>query len=176
MHGVPTRRWDNCLTLPQFKAILQNRNWWTIVWGTVQTNLDDLTEYLKTGKSAKYDGEKILGRWDFNVGTTIAMLRQAQPNIPPSEMKVVRALWSQSFADTTLVAGGDGQAFLKNFPNFKNTPPAPETWKGSWTANEANYDLSLSNNGDNKSMTAQISGTRLTLKDDKNTWIFDREE
>ncbi len=38
----------------------------------MQTNLDDLVVYLKTGKSPKYDGEAILGRWDFNVSTSVA--------------------------------------------------------------------------------------------------------
>jgi hypothetical protein len=170
---APMGQW---LNQPAFKTILQNTELVNIVWGTVQTNLDDLMDYLKTGKSAKYDGEKILGRWDFNVSTSIAMMRQARPNIPASEMKVVRALWTHGFADTTFVAGGDGQAFLKNLPDFKNKPPTPETWKGSWTANDTNYDLSLSSNGENKSMTAQISGARLTIKDDKNTLIFDRED
>jgi len=143
----------------------------------VRTNLPDLMDYLKTGKSAKYDGEKILGRWDFNISTTIAMLRQTQPNIPASEMKTIRALWTQGFADTTFVAGADGQAFLKSLPNFKNQPPTPETWKGSWIADGTNYNLSLANNnGENKSMTAQTSQGRLTLTDDKNTLIFDRED
>ena len=156
---------------------MQNTELVAIVWGTVQTNLPDLMDYLKTGKSAKYDSEKILGRWDFNISTTIAMLRQAQPNLPASEMKVIRALWTKGYEDTTFVAGGDGQAFLKNLPDFKSKPPAPATWKGTWTANnDANYDLSLSNNGENKPMTAQINGARLTLKDDKNTLIFDRED
>jgi hypothetical protein len=142
----------------------------------VQTNLDDLIVYLKTGKSPKYDPEAILGRWDFNASTTIAMLRQARPNIHASEMRAIRALWIQSYANTTFVAGGDGQAFLKNLPDFKQKPPAPETWKGSWSENDAsNYDVSLASNGDNKSMTAQISNARLTLKDDKNTLIFERE-
>jgi hypothetical protein len=145
----------------------------------VTTNLDDLMVYLQTGKSPKYDGEKILGRWDFNVSTTVAMLRQAQPNIPASEMRSVRAWMTTAYADTTLVAGGDGQAFLKNLPHLKpGKPPTTEVanWKGSWTANDTNYDLSLSSNGDDKSLTAQISGTRMTLKDDKDTWIFDRED
>ncbi|HEX3856696.1 MAG TPA: CvpA family protein [Verrucomicrobiae bacterium] len=161
---------------PQVKTILQNNDLLDTVWATVQTNLDDLTVYLQTGKSAKYDAEKILGRWDFNVSTTVAMLRQAQPNIPASEMRAVRALWTRSFADTTFVADADGQAFLKNLPDFKKQPSTPETWKGSWTASDTNYDLSLSSNGENKSMTAQISNGRLTLKDDKNTLIFDRED
>jgi hypothetical protein len=169
------------LNEPAFKTILQNTELVNIVWGivNVQTNLDDLMVYLQTGKSPKYDGEKILGRWDFNVSTTVAMLRQAQPNIPASEMRSVRAWMTTAYADTTLVAGGDGQAFLKNLPHLKpGKPPTTEVanWKGSWTANDTNYDLSLSSNGDDKSLTAQISGTRMTLKDDKDTWIFDRED
>lgn len=164
------------LNEPAVQSLLKNNELMDVVWVSVQTNLDDLTVYLKTGKSPKYDAESILGRWDFNISTTVAMLRQARPNISASEMRAIRALWTQSFADTTFVAGGDGQAFLKNLPNFQKQPPAPETWKGSWTPNGTNYDLSIASNGENKTMTAQTSDARLTLKDDKNVLIFDRED
>jgi hypothetical protein len=146
---------------------------------TIETNLDDLTAYLKTGKSAKYDLEKILGRWDFNVGVTVAMLREAEPNIPSSEMRSVRAWMRKSYADTVFIAGSDGQAFLKSLPHLKpGKPPVTETadWKGSWTENGDNYDLTLTSNGENKSMTATISNDRLTLTEDKNMLIFDRED
>ena len=164
------------LNEPAVKTILQNNELLDVVWATVQTNLDDLVVYLKTGKSPKFDAATILGRWDFNVVTSIAMLRQGRPNIPASEMRAIRALWLQGFADTTFVAGADGQAFLKNLPNFQKQPPAPESWKGSWSGNGTNYDLSLASNGENKSLTAQTTGARLTLKDDMNSLIFDRED
>jgi hypothetical protein len=164
------------LNEPAVKNILQDKDLINTVWGLLQTNMDDLTNYLNTGKSPKYDSEKILGRWDFNVGVSLAMLRQTQPNIPSNEMRALRARWSQAFADTTFVAGGDDQAFLKNLPNFKNRPPTPETWKGQWEGSDTNYNLSLDNNGQSKSMTAQTDGTRLTLKDDKNVLVFGREE
>jgi len=169
------------LNEPAVKNILQDKDLINIVWGLLQTNMDDLTVYLKTGKSPKYDPEKILGRWDFNVSVTVAMLRQSRPNIPASEMRAARAWMSQAYADTTFVAGGDGQAFLKKLPQLKmqrGKLPTTEiaTWKGSWMANDTNYDLSLSSNGENKSMTAQTDGTRLTLKGDKNLLVFDREE
>ena len=160
---------------PAMKNILQNNDLIDVVWATLQTNLDDVSVYLKTGDSPKYDSEKILGRWDFNVSASVAMLRQSQPNIPASQMRTIRAMWTQGFADTTFVAGSDGQAFLKNLPNFKKLPPTPETWKGTWIAGDANYNLSLANNGENKIMTAQTDGARLTLKDDKSTLIFDPE-
>lgn len=161
---------------PQFKTLMQNNDLINVVWGLVLTNLDDLTAYLKTGASAKYN-DPILGQWDFNVSVSVAMLRQARPNIPSNEMRAIRAMWTQSFADTTLIAAGDGQAYLKSLPNFKKQPPVPETWKGTWTASGTNYNLSLDCNGENKTMTAQIGGGRLTLQeDDKNVLIFDRED
>ena len=162
---------------PAVKSFLENKELTDIVWTTAQTNMEDLVSYLKTGKSVKYDGETILGRWDFNVSTTFAMLRQAHPNFTATEMKAARAWMTQAYADTKFVAGSDGQAFLKNLPRIKpGTPPTTETanWIGSWTAKDANYDLALTGNGENKPMTAQINGARLTLKDDKNTLIFDR--
>jgi hypothetical protein len=162
---------------PEIKTILQNNDLLNTVWTTVQSNLDDLIVYLKTGKSPKYDSEKILGRWDFDIGVSLAMLRQAQPNIPSAQMRVVRAMWIQGYASTTFVAASDGQAFLKSFPDFnKKQPPTLEVWKGSWTADGTNYDLTLTSNGENKSMTGKFSGIRLILTDDKNTLVFDRED
>ena len=156
------------------KAILQNDDLRSQIFGMVRTNFSDLTNYLETGKS-KYDSEKILGRWDFNVGVSLAMVRQSQPKISSNEMKALRAMWLESFAQTTFVASGDGQAFLKNLPDFTKQPPASETWTGEWTADDTNYDVTLSVNDARKSMTGETDGERLTLKDDQNTFVFDRE-
>jgi len=41
----------------------------------VLTNLDDLTSYLNTGKSAKYS-EPIIGNWEFNPNVTLAWFRR----------------------------------------------------------------------------------------------------
>lgn len=162
------------LNEPAVKATLQNHELITTVWGSVQTNLDDLTAYLKTGSSTKYDPEKILGRWDLNVNVTLGMLRQARPNIPSKEMRTIRAIWSAAYAHTTLVASSDKQAFLKDLPTFKPGEPAT-TWTGTWDNDDTNYVLMLSLNGTQKSLTAQTSGARLTLKGDRNTLVFDHE-
>jgi len=167
------------MSQPAVKMILKNNDLINTVWTTIETNLDDLTGYLKTGKSAKYDSEQILGRWDFNVGVTVAMLREAQPNIPSSEMRSVRAWMTTSYADTVFIAGSDRQSFLKSLPHLKpGKPPVTETadWNGSWTEDGDNYDLTLTSNGENKSMTAKISNDRLTLTEGKSTLIFDRED
>lgn len=167
------------LNEPPAKDFLKNKELTETVWTTAQSNMDDLVEYLNTGKSAKYDGETILGRWDFNVSVTVAMLRQAHPKYTATEMRAARDWMTQAYADTKFVAGSDGQAFLKNLPRIKpGTPPTTETttWKGSWSTKDAAYDLTLTCDGETKVMTAQTTGARLTINDDKNALIFDHAD
>lgn len=159
------------------KPMIEDPEKSAFIWNIVKTNLDDLNHYLQTGESLKYGDEKIVGRWNINISSTFAMLRQSRPNIPSAEMKVVRAWMLKAYAQTSLVAGTDGQAFLKNLPRLKGQPPTTETstWTGQWKAEGDNYDLNLAYNGENKSATVSISNVRLTLKDDKTTLIFDRD-
>ena len=164
---------------PQVKAFFQNRELTALLRSTTETNLDDLRVFLNTGKSPKYESLPLVGRWNFNASVTVAMLRQAHPNYTTAEMKAVRAQMTQAYADAAFVAGSDGQAFLKNLPRVKPGAPAETEkviWKGNWTANESKFDLALANGGDNKFLTAETRGARLTLKDDKLTLIFDRAD
>jgi uncharacterized membrane protein required for colicin V production len=159
------------------RSIWDNRDTDDLVWNIVKTNMDDLNDYLKTGHSEKYDSENILGRWNFNVGASVGVLQQTQPKITANEMQSLRALWSQTFAQTTFLAGADGQAFLKNLPKTQTLPLETVTWQGQWKddGDGTNYDLSLAGNGESTTMTAQTDGLRLTIKDEKGTLIFDRE-
>jgi hypothetical protein len=162
--------------------MLNNNDLTTMIFNIVRGDWDDLNGYLKTGKSPKYDSEKILGRWDFNVNVTITTLRQTQPNIQPNAMRAARAWMTQSYADTTFVAGADRQAFLKNLPHLKIQPnqlPITEkgTWQGQWKNDGIDYDLSLGNNGQSKLMTVRTDGKRLTIKSGKDpVLVFDHEE
>ena len=83
----------------------------------VLTNLSDLTAYLKTGNSAKYGGEPIVGNWEFNAGVTLAWLRQEQPKMGANEMRAVRALWSQAYAQTKLLLTCDNQFTSRTCPS-----------------------------------------------------------
>lgn len=158
----------------QVKTILQDTNLVDTVWGIIQTNMDDLTNYLITGQSPKYDPEKIVGRWNFDLVPALAAEGQAHPKMRPEEMKALRALWGQAFAQTTFVAGTDGQAFLKNVPDFKSTPPGSQTWTGQWTQDGTNYDLSLNINGQNESATVKTDGLRLTIKVGGDSFVFQK--
>jgi hypothetical protein len=49
------------------------------------------------------------------------------------------------------------------------------TWTGQWKAGEDAYDVTVASGGENKTLTAKISDVRLTLKDNKNIWVFERD-
>jgi len=161
---------------PKIKALLQNQDLVDAVWDTLRANLDDLPIYLKTGKSPKYDSEKILGRWDFDVNVSVGMLLIARPNIRSAEIKAARALWSEAYAQTVFIAAADHQAYLENMPSFTvqngmATVGQTTSWQGRWENAGPDYHLSL--NG--KSMTAHTDGLRLTIKSGAETWVFDHE-
>ncbi len=168
--------WDN----PQVQSIRQNADIAGLVWNLVQTNLDDLQNYLQTGQSATFASEKILGRWDFNVMASLTALVQTRANVPSSDMAAMRALWHPAYAKTVFVAGADGKAFLKNLPRFKMQPNQPTTfdtatWQGQWKSEGNNYTVTLTSSGANKFASATIDGSQLTLKTDSDTLVFDRE-
>ena len=75
----------------QFKSLWGNPDTANLVWGIVQDNFDDLVAYLKTGKSAKYSSEEIVGRWDFNTAATTGKMLEARPVISSREMRALRA-------------------------------------------------------------------------------------
>jgi uncharacterized membrane protein required for colicin V production len=162
----------------QFQSLWQNQDTVNLVWGIIQDNFDDLVAYLQTGQTAKYGSEKIVGRWGFNAGAATAIMLESRPVISSREMRALRAMLTQSYAKTAFVAGADGQAFLKNLP-YNKTPTTMDTatWQGQWKKAGANYNLTLNNGNRKQSMPAQIDadGTRLTIMDDKNTLVFDRE-
>ncbi len=160
----------------QVQSIIKNTNVSATVWNTVQANIDDITNFLLTGKSPKYDSEKIIGRWQFDVVPALGALLEANPKIKPNDLKAIRALWNQAFAQTTFVAGSDGQAFLKSVPDFKKNPPDSDTWTGQWSSDGTgtNYVLNVNANNQSKTAMAQTDGVRLTVKLDNNTLVFQR--
>jgi len=168
---------ENLINASQFQSIWQNQDTVNLVWGIIQDNFDDLYACLQTGQPSKKGTEKIVGRWDFNAGAATAIMLQSRPVISSREMRAMRAVLTQAYAKTAFVAGADGQAFLKNLPHFK-TPTTFDaaTWQGQWKSTGASYNLSLNSGNQKRSMPAQINDTRLTIVDDKNTLVFDKEK
>jgi hypothetical protein len=165
-------------SLSSVQSLLADKTMRKVVEDAVLTNLDDFVAYLQTGKSAKYGGEPILGKWRFNAGVTLAWLREEQPKMGAKEMGAIRALWTQAYADTLLLMTGDNQLYITGFPKF--VPPQPnqpsfqaEDWKGDWSRDGANYSLHMTLNGQDKYLTATTDGLRLRVKDGRSLLIFD---
>lgn len=159
--------------------------WWNpdeadMVWNMVATNLDDLQNYLQTGSSEKF-ADPILGRWHFNVVSSVAMVAQATPNFSSRDMMALRAMWTPAYAKTVFLASADGQAFLQNVPQFKppqgNQPQQFDlvSYSGQWDGADGSYQLAVSGgSNEKKSGFGKTTGARLTLTLNGSTMVFDR--
>ena len=173
---------NDVLNMPSVQDFIHNEALSKSVWNIVQTNFSDLTNYLATGKSAKYDGEKIIGHWDFNPAVTFAWMRQDRPRMSNKEVIAYRQWMMQSFAQTRLLLTGDNQIFVRSFPRVRTgagqTQPTTElnNWKGDWSNDGKAYSLHIQFESEEKFLTATTEGIRLTIKDGKNTYIFNKVE
>ena len=153
------------LNHPKAQAILNNPDLLRSIWTTVQPDLKDLRAFLETFRSAKYDGEKILGRWNFDVNSAMAEKRRAQPNLTSSVMLKIKRAMAAGFAKTGFVATPDHQAILKNLPRVI-TPlgPAPgdqQTVQGKWQGSDGKYQFSFS--GGPGDVAGTLEGDRLAI-------------
>ena len=170
------------LDYPKAQAIIQNPDLLKLTWTTVVADLDDLRTFLETGKSPKYDPERILGRWTFNVNAAMGLFRRAKPTISSTEMQKWKKWMVMVFAKTSFVAMTDHQAILKNMPPIRapGAGAAPgggsQTLKGQWQNLDGKYQLSLSGGGRDEPLTAAVEGDRLTIGAEGMGLVFDRED
>jgi len=146
---------------PKVEGILNNHETVKTIWSTIEPDLKDLAAFLETGRSAKYDSEKILGRWNFDVNSIMAAIRQKQPNLTSSQMQKLKKPMVAAFMKTMLVAVPNRQAILKNFPRNPTAPGETQTVQGKWEGAEGKYILNFS--GNLGEIPASVEGDRLTV-------------
>ncbi len=150
------------------------------VWNTTATDLQDFNDYLKTGRSVKYDPIKILGRWKFNVSSAVAAIRRTKPNMSSREMQALRFYMGAAFGKTSLVARPDNSVSVNNAPGLRlptagqtNAPTGLQTFQGKWQdLDGGKYNLSFSS----AEMPATVEGDRLSLKSQNMDMVFNRED
>jgi hypothetical protein len=166
---------------PKVQAIVNNPDLLKQVWATLVPDLKDLDVFLKTGQSPKYDPEKILGRWKFNLNSAVGAFRRAKPNVPSTEMQRFKKWMDTAFGRATFVATTEHEAILKNVPPLKAQAPgtAPsvemQTLNGEWKEAGGKYQLSLKIEGQSTPMEASVEGNRLTIVTPILPLVFDRE-
>ena len=168
------------LDYPRMQAIMKNPDLLKKIWETLKPDLKDLNTYLVTLKSAKYDSERILGRWNFDVHSVLASYRRAHPNIASTEMQRMRRFIEALFAKASLVAMPDHEALLKNVSQLKVTPGAApasgQTTQGQWQKLDGKYQFTFSLAGKEEQIPATIEGDRLTITTEGTELVLLRED
>jgi hypothetical protein len=148
---------------PSVQAILKNPETVKAAHDIIVPDLPDLRSYLETGISPKYDAEKILGRWHFDLPSTLTVLRKSKPNL--NRTVETRRLQALGYGKTVLVATTEGQAFAKNVPHLRPGAAAPEVQnlQGQWKNADGKYELTFNIDGKMETLAAQIQGDRMVV-------------
>lgn len=159
--------------------ILKNADLVKTIWSTLLPDMKDLSAYLQSGKSAKYDAEPILGRWTFDVTQTMVTVRRARPNMSSKDAQAMKKWLATVFANTSMVAMPDHQIVLKELPQTRvmnapaTAPSGTQTATGQWKAPGGGaYELNLSGLG---TATATVDGDRLKMVIEGTDLAFTRE-
>jgi len=170
---------SDVLNSSRVQAITGNPALLTTIWTALSPDLKDLENYLKTGLSPKYDPEKILGRWAFDVNYAMILYRRAKPNLPSTEVQKVKKWMSTAYAQTELVAMTDRKVLIKNVPQVKVptgaallAPVGTQTLQGQWKNDAGKYQVSLSGAAE---VPAAIEGDRLKIIVEGSELVFVHE-
>src|ERR1043166_3061726 len=96
----------------KLKPLIENHEIVTNVLATLGGDLKDLKIYLETGKSPKYDEERILGRWAFDARASLNRARKRNPNMGSAEFRELKKILGTEFLNSTLTATVDNKAIL----------------------------------------------------------------
>ncbi len=161
------------IAYPKVQAIVTNADISKEIIGLVGNDLGDLHEYLTTGKSPKYDEEKILGYWTVDERATILAFKRKNPNMPLLALNKERVRIMPIIRGLTLTATTEKQAILKKENPGDGTSTV--VCSGTWVKEGDNYSLNLPGNQPDKADVVlsgedQIQVPRLSL-----TLVFNKE-
>lgn len=175
----------------RLKTILKDKQLLMSLWERTLPCLDDLRTFLETGKSPKFDPEKILGRWVFDLNGSVVALKRARPNLRSTDLRQLRLGFFPQLKRATLIATPENQVFIKNLVRIKPTSPttAPRTappqavalstetvdLQGSWKKIGESYRLSFTDQGKSLRLEATTEGEKLTVTGEAFPLVFRRE-
>lgn len=109
---------------PKTQAIINDS---ALIQEISQVDLKDLRQYLETGKSPKYDDEKILGRWELDVNALVRQIKKQNPNISANELTGWKKFATSRLSGTSLTATPDNKVIIK----APAAPPPPAANAGA---------------------------------------------
>ena len=161
------------LNYPKIQAIVTNAAVPEQIHSLLGDNLTDLQEFLNTGKSPKFDSEKILGIWNIDAHATLAEERRRHPDMLRPQIAALHTVLIPLISGLSLTATPDNQIILrKQNPNSAQpTPVGQGTWKKAGDACEVTLP---GNKPDTVSVTPAEDGT-LQFPRDGHILIFNKE-
>jgi hypothetical protein len=161
------------LNYPGIQAMVTNATVAEELHGLLGDDLTDLQEFLNTGKSAKYDGERILGIWDINVPATLAGERKRHPDMSRNQIVALHSALAPMIKGLSLMAAPDNKILLRK-ENPNNALPTP-VGQGTWSKNGNAWEITLpENNPDTTELTLTDDGA-LQFARDGHLLIFNKE-
>ncbi len=163
---------NEMLKYPPIQAIVTNAALTGEIYGILGNDLNDLQEYLNTGKSPKFDDESILGIWTINPQATLAQEKKRHPGLAQRQVAKLRQDLYPIITDLSLTATTDNRMILKKQASgsANSTPVSVGNWKKDGT-----YQVTLPGS---KPETTEIEiddGDTLLLPKDGHVLVFDKE-
>jgi hypothetical protein len=137
---------------PKIQALMTNGAFIEQIRAQLGGNLADLQEFLNTGKSPKFDDEKILGVWKIDVYATLIGERKKHPEMTRSQIVGLNANWVPVITGFSLMATPDNRIILTKV-NPNSAVPTP-VGAGTWKRTEDAYQIVLPNH---KPGTAEVT-------------------
>lgn len=191
------------MAIPRVQSILTNAE----TMGQLRQQFEpvdtkDLHEFLKTGKSPKFDPELILGRWQVDAAGTISHYRKLNGGATIPELNRLKAFVVRRLPDLALAATPDGRLVLKgtqpNIPAYapilasKTVIPAittvanpkdpkalkvlPQTTvQGTWTRTGDKYQVKFQGDKGERSGEATVENGKLVIAFNKDPLAFEKE-
>jgi Colicin V production protein len=150
------------------KPLVENQDVVTNVLGMLGGNFKDLKVYLETGKSPKYDEEKILGHWAFDYKASMNATRRKRPNMGSADFTKLKKALNSIFVKSTLTATIDQHIVLK-------LPAAGSkgTTRGGWKNLDGKYLLTIKQGDQNLEIEAMVDGSTIVFTKDGFVLVFE---
>jgi predicted Rdx family selenoprotein len=159
------------LKYPKVQALVTNATVSQELTQTIGEDLDDLTEYLKTGHSPKYDAQPILGVWKVDRDATFAGEKKKLQNPTPLNVTKLRNSIMPLMSGLNITITTD-----HNFIMRKDTGNGPQVvGNGTWKKEGDSYSVNLPNNQPDNVEAAIKGDDKLLLPRNGITMVFSKD-
>lgn len=167
----------------------------------MEVDVKDFKQYLETGVSPKFEKEKLLGRWSYDLLGTLRLNKALKPEVPALTWFRMKNELSERFEGSVLTAFHNEKAKLQLTPDmegratpYKGMPGArlpngqiltnymPQWFttnatfsaNGKWSGSAPNYLITLGNRNGTATSEAKLQDNQLSLQFEGKALSFNR--